>query len=327
MSSFLTTLSSINELLNVKVEAPKDMDERISRLFLKQRSTRPTSKRFSPGGTICPRLKAFQRLEDMSMKLEEPDASLLQLFASGTAAHDVYQQKVFSEMEGVYGNWRCSGCDILVEGQLKPNPCNKQVQVAGIVEGHFVDCSKTSKWVYEEVYVKHSPLDHELYEMSGYIDGIWWDKGKWNILEFKSITDSAFHAYYKRKSKTNPELHEIVPTSSRLPMSSHVQQGMVYSNLLPKKFPEAFKEENRGDVYVIYINRENYQTKTFKLGYNPGAYEDLLIKMEITKSAVDKEDAMLAMAHCSSRTAVMAKRCPKIDTCFPKKQKKKKAKK
>ena len=312
--------------ISPRIDSSENVVEAIKTSLEDQEERSYVSRRFSPGGYVCARFKAGQRLTDFKIQMAPNEMKSLLLFKAGTGAHDILQNSVLPQTGRLFGNWRCAYCHKLVKHQTIPKMiCSRECSV------ELKKAKVDAMWKYEELYFKESPLDDDLYEVSGFLDGIWLlEDGKWATLEGKTCDDLAFRGLRQVKSKEVEGGFVLKPTDSILPRHNHVNQGLVYCTL-------AKKAAERGELpldpakcigtIILYINRNDFQPKEFSVAYSGHAYRELVNLAKATKSAVDQGNALLAPPHCSSRSSMLAKQCPMVDECFPKKVRKKKTSK
>lgn len=320
------------KVLATHLQTPEEDKDLVSAIYSHFKTNRDifVSKRFSPGSTICARLKAFQRIEGFHLNFQEMEIDKVLLFEVGTAIHKKLQNEVLPSLGKSWGSWVCPSCGETKSLQFKPShPCSNQISISMFGETHeTTSCDKLphkGNWLYKEVYVKASPFNNPLYETSAYIDHVYVDQDYWYILEIKSVYDSIFAGYSTSRHPTNPDWKIQKPWTGGLPKEANIRQAQICGSLLKKTLKDSdlpAPASKYGGVILLYINRDNLNIKTFKFPPDESYYLSLENVIDNTKAAVDKGNAMLAAPACSARTAMLAKICPKRDVCFPLKRKK-----
>jgi len=329
------SLSNINPVVG---EASSVLDA-VEKSLNSSSSERYVSKRFSPGGYVCSRFKAAQRLSNFKLESPQESSDTMLLFLSGTAAHDLIQGNVLSKTGQLFGNWECKSCGTVVRNSTYPQTVCANVRKAVDILGEVIHeeaCSdvlgrEDIKWRYKELYYKDTTLGHELFELAGFSDGIWLDPdGSWRVLEIKSTNTLMFSAMSKVKNPGQDGQFILKPGRSALPLSSHINQCLVYAHLAKQlaSSQELKLDPNKcmGGI-ILYINRDDFSMKEYNISYNDGPYIDLLAAATNAKHAYDEKNYMLAAPKCSNKDSVYAKRCPLRLECFPRKVKATKASK
>lgn len=98
--------------------------------------------------------------------IPDPDPELFDYilhrrFDTGTALHEMEQNKYFGTTPRLLGRWRCTSCGITRhKAQLRPEPCDNVVSVR-YASGKLVEeryCHKKGAWEYQEVRMQHKAL-------------------------------------------------------------------------------------------------------------------------------------------------------------------------
>jgi len=324
-------IEKLSELVDYKKRcaytAP-DINKAINDVLVSREAGRKAGRRFSPGGSVCTRFKAYERLNDFVPRMAPADVAALRLFESGNNAHKTVQQNLLAKTGKLFGTWRCRTCHREVKNSVYPDyTCPSTITVTD-AEGRSTTqrCADMTHrdenaWTYVERYVYSNPLDDDAYAITGLVDGIWCDK-LWYTLEIKSVTADAFGATYTTKHPTEESWRIIKTTTSRLPVASHIYQGHVYSKMLLDESLAGvlpLPASDFGGLIILYVERDTFATKVYHEPYTASAYEQLHQQALTAKNAVASGSFMLAPPKCTSATNVLALRCPLKDTCFPKK--------
>ncbi len=323
MKKLFKTLAAVGSETSPKVESSASVSEAIFKVLTEEQEDPYKSKRFSPGGYVCSRFKAHERLHDFKPRMDPMAGDTLYLLKAGTAYHDMYQSGALADTKQLWGDWKCPSCGSVHKNSVQPDKV-----CSGSRNG--VDCSEVLndekiKWLYVEGYMRTNPLDNKLYEISGYRDGIWLQDGGWYVLEIKTTNKGTFDATYQVKHPEEEGQFVVKPTQSRLPLKTHCNQANVYAKMTLDEVKAGeipLKEEDFKGCIILYIDRDTGLTKEFSVDYSSYAYQELLTLAKHTRKAVEAEDIMVAPAKCTNRTNTLAKQCPLRDTCFPPKKRK-----
>lgn len=329
MDSLIKKLSLLTSYRTHSTPAVDDINELIDSVLQSKEVARKSSRRFSPGGSVCSRFKAFERLNNFEPKMATVDAASLRLFESGNTIHKTVQQNLLARTGKLFGSWRCRSCHKQIHNSTYPKHiCTSSITVTDTLSGETTTtrCADVvhrdeNAWVYVERYMYTNPLQDDSYAITGFVDGIWVDK-LWYVLEVKSVTSEAFNAVYTTKHPEQSAWRIIKPTTPRLPVASHIYQGHVYGKILLDQSMSGELPLNAnlfGGLLLLYVDRATFAIKVFHEPYTPSAYDQLLAQAIAAKQAVDSNNFMLAPPKCTNATNVLATRCPLQYTCFPKK--------
>ena len=294
------------------------------------------SKKFSPGGYVCARWKAYERLHDFQPKMDPNTGGTLNLFRAGNNVHDNLQQHLLADTGKLFGNWKCPSCGHVVAKSLRPlGPCtNSKVVTDPFGESVVAKCADTldkrdASWIYEELYYKMDPFNDPLFLMSGFSDGIWIEDEGWYIVEIKSSDQLTFDSMSKVKHKELDGAYVVKPAGSRHPIQTHVNQGMFYGAAAMEACRNGelpLEVDKFCGIILLYVCRNTFRIKEYQIEYNEHSFEEFKMVVAASKNAYEQGNAFLAPAKCSSANTVLAKKCPLRGECFPSKKKKKEKK-
>ncbi len=237
----------------------------------------------------------------------DPDPSLFDYtlhrkFDTGTALHEMEQNKYFGETPKLLGRWKCTSCGMtLHKPQLRPEPCDNTVTVryssGKLQEERY--CQKNGLWAYKEVGLAHKELG-----IRARIDLPILHQGRVYIGDLKTLGVGRWE---------------------------QLQRYM-------RSFP---KDEMQLKIYLFLANAGNYfqyPVETGILRYIPqgdpdagslhfGVARDLNVESWLHEYIGTARDLAkdgrwsVATCWCTKKTQARAKRCPLRPLCFPKKKK------
>lgn len=323
----------------------------------------------------CSRRMAFMRAEGcfVDRQAEDPKARLR--MDAGSVTHKYVQDELLGPSGALYGDWACASCGtVQVEKSFYPRKvyCPNSVvdhstyQVVHDHQDAFIPCASRQRrkekrgeasWHYRELKVRLEELD-----LSGRVDGVLVDKkayyeqgasqARWYTVELKSIDDLGFNdkMAITLSAKKYPELAKLYPelvgaqliTESRfkLPKTYHFAQAGIYSEIL-KIYCDMDQLELSSAMYagtlVVYVNRENYQMRSFFRRNSKALLEAARSKISAVRHVIGQTDqnerateedelqridsnrsiVMQLSKSCKTRNDKQALECPWRLICFP----------
>jgi len=297
-----------------------------SSLQKKQRtkSKKPTS--FHPSSIIngCIVKEVFKRTLS---EWEEPqlEADKLRIMEAGNGTHDWMQSKVLSYSSNLFGTWVCKHCRKESLGRIPEFRCRNVVTVGSILaspeETTRTSCfdvllSDQMPWEYKELKI-YDPATN----ISGRLDGIIINDGKWYILELKSTADDILNNVRRVKKEGKMLLEEA---HNFLPFAHHLDQASLYTTIIINRYAKdwGLDPDKCGGYIVTYVSRDTYKTRSFRVKPNQNAYVFARDKIDTINELVERNQPLAGQKKCRDRNDTYAKECPFRLHCFPYKNKK-----
>ena len=266
------------------------------RAWMKFKESDYRSPGFHPSGfsSWCAREKAYEILAIMSgdkVLRIRPDASTMLRFQAGNAAHLWFQARIFGDMGVLCGMWRCYKCGH-VHGASDNNvripklceKCGAGPHALWFKESAIEIPASKVLGIPED---KLTAVEKELYRIVGHHDGMLRIKGHPDMVAEIKSEDSEL---WKRRQG---------------PEAAHIIQGLLYAYAAKVDF-----------VAVIYVNKNTYDIKTYKVGGAARNARDRFKDIREVRKAVGLVQPEKLDRACPDDKHHRAKRCPFRKICF-----------
>jgi hypothetical protein len=234
----------------------------------------------------CPRLVVLEYL--LGSPKKSIDAKMERIFDVGTSLHAWYQNEYFAPMGILWGKWECSVCHAVQFGTL-PKSCSNPL------------CKdERAIYTYKEVPIK-AKLEGVSKPVVGHSDGLLNIKGKWYVLEIKTMTTY---------------LHG--PLSA--PYEKHILQAQVYAELIWQgkiaKPPSYTVNPIPVGIIFLYVNKNDSVEKEFFIELDRDSARRELNKPRIIERAIEDHILPDRRSECVSMLQEPAKKCSRCSHCY-----------